>query len=103
MPLGLHGGSTPTYAPHAASPAVDAALDSPCPAADQRGVMRPVDGDGDATATCDCGAVEFELPLFEDGFETGDMSAELTGSQRACHCGRPASRRRGPVGDSLPA
>lgn len=70
-PLGFHGGPTPTHAPLASSPVVDAALDGPCPAVDQRGVVRPVDGDGDATATCDCGAVEFELPLFADDFESG--------------------------------
>jgi hypothetical protein len=71
LPLGFYGGATETHAPLASSPAVDAALDGPCPSVDQRGVVRPVDGDGNATATCDCGAVEFELPLFADGFETG--------------------------------
>lgn len=41
------------------SPAIDAG--SGCPAVDQRGAARPVDGDGDATATCDIGAYEFDL------------------------------------------
>jgi hypothetical protein len=30
-----------------------------CPASDQRGKPRPVDGDGDGTAVCDMGAYEY--------------------------------------------
>jgi CSLREA domain-containing protein len=73
--LGMHGGTTATHAPRSTSPVVDTALDGPCPAADQRGLPRPMDGDGDQTATCDCGSVEFEPPMFGDGFESGDGSA----------------------------
>jgi predicted outer membrane repeat protein len=43
------------------SPAIDAFDSASCPAVDQRGVTRPVDGDGDGNAACDIGAFEFDL------------------------------------------
>ena len=43
------------------SPAIDNGDDMVSPPTDQRGVARPVDGDGDSTATCDIGAFEFDL------------------------------------------
>jgi hypothetical protein len=46
-----------------------------CPAVDQRGLLRPRDGDGDGHARCDRGAVELGAALFVDGFESGDTSA----------------------------
>lgn len=57
-PLQLNGGPTRTHAPHGASPARDSAGPAGCPATDQRGVARPIDGDGDGTPACDAGAVE---------------------------------------------
>lgn len=42
------------------SPAIDAGGSGSCPAVDQRGVARPVDGDGDGTAACDIGAFELD-------------------------------------------
>jgi CSLREA domain-containing protein len=60
LPLGEYGGPTPTHALSPASPAVDRALASACPDADQRGEPRPVDGDGDGIAQCDAGAVELQ-------------------------------------------
>jgi hypothetical protein len=45
------------------SPAIDAANPTHCPATDQRGVPRPVDGDGDNTAVCDIGAFEWTPDL----------------------------------------
>jgi hypothetical protein len=72
-PLGNNGGQTPTYALKGDSPAIDAGDNSACSAVDQRGVSRPVDGDGDGDAICDIGAYEYQgtfglyLPLiFED-------------------------------------
>ena len=39
----------------------------PSPDEDQRGVVRPVDGDGNGSAICDSGAYEFELDSDGDG------------------------------------
>jgi hypothetical protein len=61
-PLQDNGGPTETHALLPGSPAIDAGDDSTCLTADQRGVARPLDGDGDGTAVCDIGAYEFELP-----------------------------------------
>jgi len=57
-PLADNGGPTITHALLPGSPAIDAALDADCPADDQRGFGRPVDGDGDSIARCDVGAFE---------------------------------------------
>jgi CSLREA domain-containing protein len=53
-----NGGPTLTRAPQAGSPAIDAISSGRCPATDQRGYARPVDGNGDGVAVCDIGAVE---------------------------------------------
>jgi len=57
-PLADNGGPTATRLPLARSPLRDAAAAGPCEAFDQRGVVRPQDGDGDGSAACDIGAVE---------------------------------------------
>jgi hypothetical protein len=69
-PLQNNGGLTQTHALLGSSPAIDAGNPGDCPAADQRGVARPVDGDLDSVAACDIGAFEFEpyelfLPLIQ--------------------------------------
>ena len=51
-PLQDNGGGTPTHAPLVGSPLLDAGDAALCPAADQRGVVRPLG------AACDIGAVE---------------------------------------------
>jgi len=43
------------------SPAIDAGDNNGCPATDQRGVQRPLDGNGDGTAVCDIGSYELFL------------------------------------------
>ncbi len=56
--LALNGGSTLNHAIGSSSPALDAGDNATCASIDQRGVSRPIDGNGDTTATCDIGAFE---------------------------------------------
>ena len=72
-PLADNGGPTWTHLPEPGSPAIDSGDDALCPATDQRGYPRPVDGDGNGQVRCDRGAVELG-PFFYDGFETGDTT-----------------------------
>ena len=58
-PLADNGGPTLTHALLLGSPAIDAGDNSGAPATDQRGVTRPIDGDGDNIATVDMGAYEY--------------------------------------------
>jgi hypothetical protein len=53
-----NGGFTETRALSSGSPAIDSA-GTTCVETDQRGVMRPQDGNGDGTPRCDRGAYEF--------------------------------------------
>ncbi len=57
-PLQDNGGSTWTHALLPGSPAIDAGDDTQCPPTDQRGVIRPQDGNGDGEAVCDIGSYE---------------------------------------------
>ena len=62
-----NGGFTQTYSLDSSSPAIDTGSTMVCTVVDQRGYVRPVDGDGDGTALCDMGAYEFgavETPDF---------------------------------------
>lgn len=58
-PLADNGGFTLTLDLRPGSPAIDAGSAMVCPATDQRGAARPIDGDGKDGARCDMGAVEF--------------------------------------------
>lgn len=59
LPLADNGGPTPTHALSLGSPAIDMG-GGDCGPTDQRGVVRPQDGDGDDIALCDIGAYEYE-------------------------------------------
>jgi uncharacterized repeat protein (TIGR01451 family)/CSLREA domain-containing protein len=72
--LGPHGGPTETHELQPTSPALDAGHPGipgtgggTCGAADQRGVGRPLDGDGDSSARCDIGSYEAAALVVEDG------------------------------------
>lgn len=61
--LGLlrnNGGPTNTHALLKGSPAIDRGSRTDCPAADQRGVVRPQNGDGKRGKRCDVGAYELK-------------------------------------------
>jgi hypothetical protein len=60
-PLADNGGFTQTHALGDGSPAIDAGDPDPltCPATDQRGYIRPIDGDLDGNRRCDIGAYEY--------------------------------------------
>ncbi len=60
LDLADNGGLTMTHAYRLGSPALDTAVSDFCPITDQRGVERPLDGNGDETAVCDLGAFESE-------------------------------------------
>jgi hypothetical protein len=57
-----NGGATPTHALLPGSPAVDAADDAECPAADQRGQPRVDDPSAAGPNVCDAGAFELAPP-----------------------------------------
>jgi len=64
--LADNGGFTQTHSLLPGSPAIDVGNPTICPATDQRGYLRPIDGNGDGVARCDMGAYEYGsfIPIF---------------------------------------
>ncbi len=57
-----HGGNTLTHSLIVTSPAIDGVpFGGTCPATDQRGVTRPIDGNSDTVSSCDIGALELAV------------------------------------------
>lgn len=59
-PLQNNGGVTETHALLAGSRGIDEGTNTGCPATDQRGKNRPINGDNSGSATCDIGAYELD-------------------------------------------
>ncbi len=83
--LGNYGGPTQTHEPQSDSPAIDAGDNTLCAAApinnlDQRGVARPMEGDGFAPNTCDIGAVEYKLYLLRTAAAGGGSVTSSPGT-----------------------
>jgi CSLREA domain-containing protein len=81
-PLEDNGGETLTHELLDGSPAIELADNEIICfgfGIDQRGVVRPIDGDLDETALCDAGAFEFE-PAVDDGNSGGGCSVAAGGS-----------------------
>ena len=72
-PLEDNGGPTLTYALLDGSPAIDAGDNEECPNNDQRGSIRPADGDDDGSKVCDIGA--FELFPVHMGLHIENLTA----------------------------
>ena len=65
--LANYGGATDVYPLRSHSPAVDAGDSASCPSTDQRGGIRPRDGDDDLLSGCDIGAFELQPVCGGDG------------------------------------
>lgn len=74
--LAMNGGLTETLALAPSSPAVDTGDNSICPNNDQRGSIRPADGNLDGTFICDIGAFELYIPAAD--LHINDMTAPDT-------------------------
>jgi len=104
-PLQNNGGPTKTHALLTGSPAIDAGNSLGCRdnlgallATDQRGFLRPADGDGNGTARCDIGAYEakavtgpeaFVFQQYEDFLDREPDSGELAAWVNALNSGLP--------------
>jgi len=98
-PLEDNGGPTFTSALLPGSPAIDAGAG--CPATDQRGVARPIDGNGDGTALCDIGAYEFDpsIPTTTTTTTLPACASDATFAAITCNL----NELIGMVGRSVPA
>ena len=76
--LANNGGLTLTHMPLENSPAVDAGANEMAPLTDQRGVLRPYDGDDDGVARVDIGSVERKVLGF-DMEEGSDFTLRRSG------------------------
>lgn len=70
-PLVATGGTRYLFPLQAGSPAVDTGNNAVCPAVDELGTSRPLDGDGNGTAICDIGAFERPPPVMK--FEIANL------------------------------
>src|SRR5581483_12014080 len=85
-PLQNNGGPTQTQALLAGSPAIDAGNPGGCTdnlgailTTDQRGYLRPVDGDGNSSSICDDGAFEYSAVPPNNTVEENDIHVQYNG------------------------
>jgi hypothetical protein len=77
-PLADYGGSTLTHALLPGSPAIDGGDNTGCPATDQRGISRPVDGNNSGTAVCDIGSYEARNQITINDMSVAEGDSGLT-------------------------
>ncbi|HEY5901497.1 MAG TPA: choice-of-anchor Q domain-containing protein [Anaerolineales bacterium] len=106
-PLGSYGGYGKTMPLAYGSPAIDAGTNVGCPAADQRGIARPQDGDLNGISTCDMGATEsrlfaksFPSLASQDGYvlestETSGTGGSLNSTEQILKVGDSTARQQG--------
>lgn len=85
-----NGGATWTHAIGTGSPALDAGNNSRCLATDQRGRVRPFDGDDNGVAVCDIGAYEFGAGDAPPPLQT-DRYVAPSGNDANNDCANPAA------------
>lgn len=77
----LDTGSTFVFPLQSGSPAIDAGDNVNCPPADQRGQLRPADGNGDSIYLCDIGAYEVAGPVLPTATASATGTATSTPPQ----------------------
>jgi CSLREA domain-containing protein len=108
-PLAANTGFTLTHALLPGSPAIDAGDDAGCPATDQRGIRRPVDGDGNTLRVCDIGAYEqatafkvFIVTTTADGVDASPLDGVCATATGVCTL-RAAIQQANAVTGATPA
>lgn len=105
--LANYGGPTFTHRLQATSPAIDSGSNATCLGSDQRGVLRPKDGNSDSLAVCDMGAYEVRLNQtatiastgVQDGWvlestETSSIGGTLDASASTLRLGDDATKKQ---------
>ena len=90
-----NGGPTATQSLSKESPAIDAGNNGTVESTDQRGVSRPIDGDGDSTATADIGAFEVFSVILTTGTATDITATVATANASIDSLGSPAPTQHG--------
>jgi len=90
LPIADNGGFAETQALNTGSPAIDAGSPDICQVIDQRGYIRPIDGDGVGGERCDMGSYEFNstpVEYFLSINTTGNGTVTPSPDQEVYHYG----------------